>query len=38
MGHSAPTIASIRKAIETRDAESLKALYASNAVLTIINF
>ncbi len=37
MSNAAPTIAGIRKAVETRDAKSLKALYASNAVLTIID-
>jgi len=37
MGHTVPTIAGIRKAVESRDAKSLKALYASNAVLTIID-
>jgi hypothetical protein len=31
------TIANIRKAVEARDAKSLKALYANNAVLTIID-
>lgn len=31
------TIAGLRKAVETRDARSLKALYADNAVLTIID-
>jgi hypothetical protein len=37
MTHSFPTIAGIRKAVESRDANSLKALYADNAVLTIID-
>lgn len=37
MGQKSPTIASIRKAVETRDAKSLKALYAADAVLTIID-
>jgi Mrp family chromosome partitioning ATPase len=37
MSHTSPTIAGIRKAVETRDAQSLKALYAANAVLTIID-
>jgi SnoaL-like domain len=37
MTQNSPTIAGIRKAVETRDAESLKALYAANAVLTIID-
>ncbi len=37
MKQNPPTIANIRKAVESRDAESLKALYASNAVLTIID-
>ncbi len=31
------TIADIRKAVETRDAKSLKAFYADDAVLTIID-
>lgn len=34
---SQPTISSIRKAVESRDANSLKAMYASDAVLTIID-
>ena len=37
MGQNSPTIDSIRKAVETRDAKSLKALYAANATLTIID-
>lgn len=37
MNQNSPTIADIRKAVETRDAKSLKALYAANAVLTIID-
>ena len=37
MSQSAPTIAAIRQAIETGDAKSLKALYAKDAVLTIID-
>ena len=37
MMQNSPTIAGIRKAVETRDAKSLKALYAANAVLTIID-
>ena len=37
MSQKTPTIASIRKAVETRDAKSLKALYATDAVLTIID-
>ena len=37
MGHTSPTIANIRKAVETRDANSLKDLYAADAVLTIID-
>ena len=37
MSKSAPTIAAIRQAIETSDAKSLKALYAQDAVLTIID-
>ena len=37
MSQNSPTIAGIRKAVETRDANSLKALYAANAVVTIID-
>ena len=37
MDQNSPTIDSIRKAVETRDAKSLKALYAANAVMTIID-
>ena len=37
MSQNSPTIAGIRKAVETRDAESLKALYATNAIVTIID-
>ncbi len=37
MSPNTPTIAGIRKAVETRDAKSLKALYAANAVMTIID-
>ncbi len=37
MSKSAPTIAAIRHAIETSDAKNLKALYAPDAVLTIID-
>jgi hypothetical protein len=37
MSQNSPTIAGIRKAVETRDAKSLKALYAANAILTIID-
>ena len=37
MSQNSPTIAGIRRAVETRDAKSLKALYAANAVLTIID-
>jgi len=37
MSQNSPTIAGIRKAVETRDAESLKALYAANAIVTIID-
>lgn len=37
MGQNSPTIAGIRKAVETRDAKSLKSLYAANAVMTIID-
>ena len=37
MGQNSPTIAGICKAVETRDAKSLKALYAANAILTVID-
>lgn len=37
MAHTHPTIDGLRQAIETRDAKSLKALYADDAVLTIID-
>lgn len=37
MAQSHPTIDSLRRAIETRDAKSLKAFYADDAVLTIID-
>ncbi len=37
MSQNSPTIAGIRKAVETRDAKSLKALYAANATVTIID-
>jgi len=37
MRRSEPTIGGIRSALETRDAASLKALYADDAVLTIID-
>ncbi len=37
MSQNSPTIAGIRKAVETRDAKSLKALYAANAIVTIID-
>jgi hypothetical protein len=33
----APTIPELRRAVETRDAKSLKALYASDAVISIID-
>lgn len=32
-----PTIEGLRKAVETRDAKSLKSFYASNATITIID-
>jgi hypothetical protein len=35
--HSHPTIDGLRRAIETRDAKSLKSYYADDAVLTIID-
>lgn len=37
MSHTAPTISELRKAVEGRDAASLKSLYAADAVLTIID-
>lgn len=37
MATTVPTIPNLRRAIETRDAKSLKALYAANAVLTIVD-
>lgn len=37
MKHAQPTLDSLRRAIETRDAKSLKAFYADDAVLTIID-
>jgi hypothetical protein len=37
MTRNAPTIKGLRKAVETGDAASLKALYADNAVITIID-
>ena len=37
MSQNSPTIIGLRKAVETRDAKSLKALYAANAILTIID-
>jgi ketosteroid isomerase-like protein len=37
MNHTSPTIDGLRKAVETRDANSLKSYYADDAVLTIID-
>ncbi len=37
MSMNQPTISSIRKAVEGRDAEGLKALYAADAVITVID-
>ncbi len=37
MAGNAPTIVGLRTAVENRDAASLKALYADNAVITIID-
>ena len=37
MNLQAPTITSLRSAVENRDAQSLKSLYADDAVLTIID-
>ena len=37
MSKNLPTIDSLRQAVETRDAKSLKAFYAEDAVLTIID-
>jgi ketosteroid isomerase-like protein len=37
MSTHAPAIGRLRRAVETRDAESLKQLYADDAVMTIID-
>lgn len=37
MGHALPSIAALRKAVESRDTDGMKALYADDAVLTIID-
>jgi hypothetical protein len=37
MNHTTPTIDGLRKAVEARDASSLKSYYADDAVLTIID-
>lgn len=37
MSHPRPTIDGLRRAVEKRDAAGLKALYADDAVLTIID-
>ena len=37
MSNNVPTIAGLRRAVEERDAASLKALYDADAVLTIID-
>jgi hypothetical protein len=37
MSQNSPTIAGIRRAVEARDAKSLKSLYAANAVVTVID-
>lgn len=37
MSNIEPTISSIRKAVENRDAASLKALYAADAVITVVD-
>jgi hypothetical protein len=37
MSQITPTISGLRKAVESRDAASLKSLYAADAVLTIID-
>ncbi len=37
MNQNVPTIAGLRKAVESRDATTLKAFYAPNAVLKIID-
>ena len=37
MSKNVPSIAAIRKAVETRDAKSLKTLYAVDAILTIVD-
>jgi hypothetical protein len=37
MSQNQPTISALRKAVESRDAMSLKALYAANAQITVID-
>ncbi len=37
MGHAAPTVTALRHAVESRDTEGMTALYAKDAVLTIID-
>ena len=37
MSQNQPTISALRKAVESRDAGSLKAMYAVDAVITIID-
>ncbi len=37
MTHQQPTISGLRRAVETRDAASLKSFYSGDAVLTIID-
>lgn len=37
MGQATPDIAALRKAVESRDTAGMKALYAPDAVLTIID-
>ncbi len=37
MGSATPSVEQLRKAVENRDASAMKALYAPDAVLTIID-
>ena len=37
MGQNSPSIAALRKAVETRDSKTMKGFYAADAVLTVID-
>ena len=37
MGHNPPSLDALRKAVESRDVVGMKALYATDAVLTILD-